>query len=633
MAVFKSIVFMILALIFSSVIADERILSYQSTIQVFPDGTMQVEDNIRVRAEGIKIRRGIYRDFPTRYKDKFGNNYRVNFDVIKVLRDGRSESFHTKAQNNGVRLYIGNKNVQLAKGEYEYTIVYGTDRQLGFFENHDELYWNATGNGWIFPIDKVEVKVLLPQSIPSSDLTLDAYTGRQGAKGKDFQATINYNGNAQFSSSRILQSYEGLSIVVSWPKGYIKEPDLAENIGYVLDDNISLLLGLAGLLIVFMYYYLVWLKVGKDPESGVIFPHYSPENGFSPASMRYISRMGYDHKTFATAIVNLAAKGALEINDSSSDKYKLKKLQSDDIELAAGEAVLLKKLFSESDNITLKNTNHTIIAATIDAHKKSLKKDYNTIYFKKNSLWLIPGFIVSAIFIAIIFISVESSAGPENLFLLFWLTGWTVGVVVMTKLAIKFWRSALAGKSYMAAIGTTLFALPFVGVEIFVLIKFQFSIPLVLTVAAIISLNMLFYQWLKAPTRMGRKLLDKIDGFKMYLEVAEKDELNLKNPPEKTPEIFESYLAFAMALDVEQQWAEKFTRVFLQLQEQGRSYHPTWYHGSHWHADNPSSFTASVGSSLSSAISSSSMAPGSSSGTGGGGFSGGGGGGGGGGGW
>jgi len=630
---FCTLVLTIFTFLSSPIVADERILSYQSNIEIFTDGDMQVEDNIRVRVENNIIKRGIYRDFPTRYKDKLGNNYHVKFDVIRVLRDGQSEPFHTKAQNNGVRLYVGSKNYQLPVGEYEYTIVYRTNRQLGFFENHDELYWNVTGNGWVFPIDKVEVKVILPQNIPTDSLKLEAYTGAYGAAGRDYQSSLNYDGIPQFVTSRTLQSYEGLTVVVNWPKGYIKEPDLAESIGYVLDDNFSLLLGLIGLIIIFLYYYLVWQKVGKDPDTGVIFPHYYPESGFSPASMRYISRMGYDHKTFATAVVNLAAKGALEINDSSSVEYSLIKLNSVDIELAAGESILMQKLFSESDTIILKNTNHKLIAASLAAHKKSLKQDYNKIYFKKNSVWLLPGFILSAVFIAIIFLMVKSSAGPENLFMLVWLSGWTLGVVVIVKLVIKYWRSAMSGKSYLPAIGTTLFALPFVSVEIFVITKYQFSIPLVLIVAAIISLNMLFYHWLKAPTRIGRKLLDKIDGFKMYLEVAEKDELNLKNPPEKTPEIFESYLAFAMALDVEQQWAEKFTAVFLRLQEQGTTYQPVWYHGSHWNAHNLTNFTSSVGSSLSSAISSSSMAPGSSSGSGGGGFSGGGGGGGGGGGW
>ena len=138
---------------------------------------------------------------------------------------------------------------------------------------------------------------------------------------------------------------------------------------------------------------------------------------------------------------------------------------------------------------------------------------------------------------------------------------------------------------------------------------------------------------MKRPTPVGRRLLDEMSGFREYLEVAEKDEMNLRNPPHRTPQLFEQYLPFALAMGVEQQWAERFTEVFAGLQGPNQtSYHPSWYNGS-WNSLDLSSNTASLSSGLGSAISSSVTAPGSSSGSGGGGFSGGGGGGGGGGGW
>ena len=130
----------------------------------------------------------------------------------------------------------------------------------------------------------------------------------------------------------------------------------------------------------------------------------------------------------------------------------------------------------------------------------------------------------------------------------------------------------------------TLFALPFVvgeGFGIYVLGE-SLGFGFVLLLLTVIGTNYAFYNWLKAPTRAGRKLLDKLHGFKMYLEVAEKDELNLRNPPQKTPALFEVYLPFAMALDVEQVWAEKFAAVFQGLAAQGQRYAPAWYHGDHW---------------------------------------------------
>jgi len=398
--------------------ADERILSFTSNIQVFIDGSMQVTETIKVNAEKNKIKRGIYRDFPTHYKDQLGNNYKVQFDIKSVLRNGEVENYHIQTKANGIRLYLGDKNHRLSMGEYTYSITYRTDRQLGFFNDHDELYWNATGNGWIFPIDKVLVEIQLPDAISSDNLALEAYTGRTGSKGNDYQSTVNSYGNAQFATSRTLLAYEGLTIVVSWPKGIIKEPDFTQKTGYLLKDNLPLLVGLIGLLIIFFYYLWVWNKVGKDPEAGVIFPHYNPPKGFSPASMRYIFRMSYDHKTFATAIVNLAVKGALEISESVK-KYSLIRSLNTDVELAAGEAVLMEQLFSESSTISLENTNHRIIANAISAHNSSLKNDYHKIYFMMNSVWLLPGILTSIGAIAAIFLTANSNDGPASL-VLFW---------------------------------------------------------------------------------------------------------------------------------------------------------------------------------------------------------------------
>ena len=130
----------------------------------------------------------------------------------------------------------------------------------------------------------------------------------------------------------------------------------------------------------------------------------------------------------------------------------------------------------------------------------------------------------------------------------------------------------------------------------------------------LISINIFFYQWMKAPTYRGRKLLDRIEGFKMYLSVAESEEMKTAHAPVKTPELFELYFPYAMALDVENQWNERFSQVFYYLEQQDYHHSPKWYHGRHWDSQNLTGFSSAIGSGLSSAVSSSSTAPGSSSG-------------------
>jgi uncharacterized membrane protein len=140
------------------------------------------------------------------------------------------------------------------------------------------------------------------------------------------------------------------------------------------------------------------------------------------------------------------------------------------------------------------------------------------------------------------------------------------------------------------------------------------------------------FMWIDAPTKEGRGVLDRVAGFKQYLSITERERLDRMNPPEDTPELFERYLPYAIALDVENRWADRFAGVLAAAAAQGRQGFG-WYSGSGDPWNNPGRFVDSVGSSLASTISSASTAPGSSSGSGGGGSSGGGGGGGGGGGW
>ena len=174
----------------------ERITDFQSWILVHRDGSMSVSEEIRVICEGKQIKRGIFRDFPTRYKDRHGKTFQVTFDVREVLRNGRPESYHIENLSNGERVYMGRKDTLLKPGAYTYRISYKTSRQIGFFKDFDELYWNVTGNGWSFPIDHAEAVVSLPPG--AKILKETAYTGVQGGKGQDYTVKIGGAGGGLF---------------------------------------------------------------------------------------------------------------------------------------------------------------------------------------------------------------------------------------------------------------------------------------------------------------------------------------------------------------------------------------------------------------------------------------------------
>ncbi|MGI9307790.1 MAG: DUF2207 domain-containing protein, partial [Gammaproteobacteria bacterium] len=567
-----------------------------------------------------RIDEGFYAD----YRDRLNNRIQVGFEVLKVTRDGRNEPYFTERRSNGVRVYIGDENYFLPTGEYEYAITYRTNRQLGFFDNHDELYWNVTGNGWGFAIQEASANIRIPAGVEQSAMAIEGYTGPFGSKAQDYTARITGNSTAFIEATRTLNSREGLTVVLSWPKGVVLEPTAADRAGYLLSDNRGVLLALGGLLLMTAYLYFVWHRYGRDPEAGAVFPHYEPPPKLSPGACRYIQRMAHDHQCFAAAVLNLAVKGYLTIHEGATEALRaagldsqreevLEQLQQsldsqsglsktllgpllelaiDRLEaaddntfvlektdsivglpaLAPGEKALLAKLFVGEKYMVLISKNHQKISAAISAHDKALKRYYQKVNWASNTGLLFPVVFIAAACFAFVFMSAEV----------------TPLVVMLMVLSVPL----LGGFAYL----------------------------------------------LKAPTVIGRKTMDRIDGFKEYLSVAEADDLKRIEgiagaSPEKTPELFERLLPFAVALDVEQPWAEQFEILFMKISaEKGQSYRPGWYN-THRSVGRFSDFTTGLSSSLSTAISSSSAAPGSSSGGGGGGSSGGGGGGGGGGGW
>ncbi|MEP7042557.1 MAG: DUF2207 domain-containing protein [Dokdonella sp.] len=614
--------------------ADERILDFHSDIAIAADAGMQVTETIRVRGEGDRIRHGIYRDFPTDYRDAAGNRVHVDFEPLGLLRDGHDEPFHTEAQGNGVRVYFGSSDSVLAPGDYAYALRYHTTRQLGFFADHDELYWNVTGNGWDFPIDAASATVTLPGAIAATDIQVEGYTGAQGSKAQDYIASADAASHAQIRSTRALAPREGLTVVVGFPKSIVAEPAAAQRAIWFLRDNGGVLVGGAGLLLMWGYYLVQWWRVGRDPKPGVIIPEYSAPAGFTPGALRHIERMRYDNRCFAADVVDLGVRGALKIVQDGKD-YQLQRTRGANADVLPLESELLKSLFGESEVLALKQSEHTRIAAALKAHEASLKNSGIGRYFNTNGRYVIPGAVIGAVaLIAGLLVRGISPALAGGGFILVWLSAWTFGVVALVGQAIAAWRAPPSLIGYGGALFLTLFALPFVAGEVVGIGAFVglTSVGFSIVAAALVLTNIAFFHWLKAPTLEGRKLLDHIAGLRLYLGVAERDELARQKAPPLTSDEFQRFLPYALALGVEKTWADRFAETVGPAAAAAAASAVGWYQGS-GNLSNLGSFTDGLGSSLSSAISSSSSAPGSSSGGGGGGSSGGGGGGGGGGGW
>ncbi len=622
----------------------ERILSYHSDITVGKDGWLKVVETIRVRSARKKINHGIYRDFPVRYRKRDYSKVVVPFEVVSVQRDGKTEPYHIESEGEFKRVKMGRKGVFIKPGVYTYKLTYRTHRQIGFFKDRDELYWNVTGNEWEFPIDKASATVTLPEGVPADKIKCEGYTGKEGEKGQQYRCSVDAAGRATFSTTGPLGKTEGLTIVATFPKGFVDEPTFAQKLNYFFADNGIVLAALIGLVVVGVYYLVAWSKVGRDPPKGVIIPLFEPPDGLCPASVRYVLRMGFDKTCFVASVINLAVKKYLTIDEDDGD-YSLTRIDgADKSDLSRGENKVARRLFVGSKSIIeLDNANHSKFGKAIAGLKEILGNEYKGKLFFANLKWFIVGAIISVMsLLAVGLVAVFVEGRPEVAFLAVWLSGWSVGVFFLALQVFTAWKSTGKGKAVGrvakggGALFITLFAVPFFAGEIIVLcILVSMTTIWLLPVLILLGLiNVRFYHLLKRPTIEGRKIMDQIEGFKMYLGTAERDMLDAVHPPTQTPELFEQFLPYALALDVENAWAEKFSDVLERAAAAGEGgYSPAWYHGTAWSSLGAATFASSFGGSFSSALSSASTAPGSSSGSGGGGSSGGGGGGGGGGGW
>ncbi|MGJ8698086.1 MAG: DUF2207 domain-containing protein [Verrucomicrobiaceae bacterium] len=625
--------FLLLASVLSGA---EKITSFHSRVTVFPDGWLDVVETIVVRVEGKEIRRGIFRDFPQTYQTRWGFREKRPFEVESVTRNGRREAHQVNQIQMGTRVLIGSEDVMLPRNtEQIYEIRYRTRFQLITGENGvDELYWNVTGNEWGFPIDRVSAVVEIPSGITIQEAF--AWTGPAGAKGRDY--TSDHEGNrAVFESTKGMGKGEGMTVIVKWPTGLL-EAAAYEKPG-LFESNPGLVTGMmlvgAGLL----FYVVMWFLVGRDPPKGVIIPRWEPPEGFTPGGVRYLRNLRFDDLCFSAGLLGLAAEGHLKMDEKNGEYSVTKKGGPPPMSPVAG--ALFSKLFRYKKKVRLVTSNHATISGARTAFAEALVGKIDRSYFLANfNAWL-PG--ITCGLLGMLFMLMASANGDASFvgFFLFLVLIFSTFSRVSTLITLAHcggWNGLKNG--IRRRWGVLLCWVIGWGILAYSTGLWVGVFGLWVFVSGVI-----FHNLIKRPTKKGRRIMDEIEGFREYLKVAEEDRLNLENPPEKTPELFEKFLPFALALDVEQEWSEKFDEVLRAAGKaegstsRGSGYQPSYYTGD-FSRGSQALTAAALGGALTSALTSAAVAPsstGSSGGGfssgGGGGFSGGGGGGGGGGGW
>ncbi|QLF69563.1 DUF2207 domain-containing protein [Peteryoungia desertarenae] len=623
--------------------AAEVIRDYHADIVVEPDATLEVIETITVNAEGDQIRRGIFRDFPLYAQDENGLRRKVDFELLSVERDGQPEPYHTESIAGGIRIYAGSADVLLEPGIYTYTITYRTGRQIRYFDDHDELYWNVTGNGWMFPIEQASATVGLPEGAEPTRTAV--FTGAVGSSETEARV-VPGSGGLEFETTRPLGPQEGLTIVLAFDKGLVAAPSASDSFWWTLRDNINSIISVGGFIIVFAFYLRAWIAVGRDPAKGVIVPRWDAPDGISPALVNYVDNKGFSGAgwtALSASALDLAVKGYVELDDLDKSIVIRRTGKPLKDKLPVGQAVLMDEIGQTGESLTIDKENGERVKKLGESFRSAIEKEHADKYYRANSGYIFVGIAMSvAFFISLlVFGTLDDDAVALMIIPSFF-------AIFFGVFSVGFGKAMQRNRPLIVRIITILVLafFGFIGLSVFALIVasilFDMSasgqLHVILAIGGIILVNLLFLYLMGAPTPLGRRLMDGIEGLRIYLTLAEKDRMNMAGAPTMSPAHFEKLLPFAVALGVEKPWSQAFENWLASAAvgaAAAENYQPGWYHGSNrfGFADRIGGFSSSMASTIASTIptpppSSSSSSSGFS-----GGFSGGGGGGGGGGGW
>ena len=478
----------------------ENIKKFDVAITIEQSGNISVKESISYDF-GTNQRRGIFRNIPVKY-DARGGNYNLRLENINVTDDqGKPLTFTTARDGKNLSIKIGDADIYLT-GLHTYIISYETDRAINFFDDHDELYWNAVGDEWEVPILEATASVTTPAN--SEQINATCFTGSTGSTDQNCQITK--TGNIVTYVTSQLPPNNGLTIVAGLPKGIVHELTTSEKIIRVIQDNWILALPL----LVFVIMLKLWKKYGKNPKGKtIVTAQYEAPNNLTPLAVGTLFDYSVNNQDLSAEIIYLATKGYIHINRIETTKllvlkghdYELKKLKDAGAELTDVDKMLLSGLFESGNELKLSDLSKNV----------SFGKQLQKIKTKA----------IEAL--------VKDKYFPRN--------PWTITIMCVI-IGIIF---AIFGSIFSASI-------------------FGFFGGLASVVSGLIIAGFGFL--MPNRTIKGVETRALILGLKEYLNTAEKDRLEFHNAPEKKPEVFEKLLPFAIALKVDKAWAKQFENIY-----------------------------------------------------------------------
>jgi uncharacterized protein (TIGR04222 family) len=547
--------------------------TFDTRIEVRTDRSLDVTE--RIEAEFTGQWNGIYRAIPIEYRDRAGFNWSIGVKVLSVT-DDEGNPLRTETDREGhrlrIKMWIPGAHDAVRAVRLHYTVTNG----LRFFEDHDELYWNATGDEWDYALGMVTADVVLPDG--AAGIRSTAFNGVYGSASTE--AVISTSGSTlHFAMPRKLEYREGLTVVVGWDKGLIPAPTALDKVLAFLRSNFPL----AFPIVVFAGMFMLWSRRGRDPRLRPIAVQYEAPMGITPAEAGTLTDESVDMRDITATMVDLAVRGYLKIVETEGTKV---------FGISFGEDFAFHRTRPESTWAELTPHERAVLEGLFGSHgEKVTLSDLKNEFYRE-----LPG-IKDGVMKRLV-AQKYYSARPDHVRAKWVAIGFVFGLV------LAFAGTAVGVAWGLSPLATILGG----GLSGLVIIVIGWNMP--------------------ARTEAGTRALENVLGFAEFLGRVEKDALARAR---RTPEMFEAFLPYAMALGLEKEWSRAFNDMQLQP--------PNWYAGRHPMVFSTTDFTSRMSVMSSQAGSAMSSQPRSSSGSGfsggggGGGFSGGGGGGGGGGGF
>jgi len=392
----------------------EIIKKFNSEVSIYKNGVVNVRETIVYDFSTLQ-RHGIFRDIPYTLKNSEGKEFEMPITVLSVKNEYGQDYKYTQSRTGGnVSLKIGDPNKTIT-GAHTYVITYEVEGTLEEFSDHDELYWNVTGNEWKVPIETSSVRLLFPSDVPVSNLKIACFTGPFGSKEVNCSQVYDLLPSLFVTTTKYLNPNEGFTIVAGFDKGYITVIPKKEV------SKLPEYLVLAGL---FIWYFLLplsvilmYLKYGRDPKINTAIPALfePPLDGkrrLTPAESGTIVDESADDKDITATIVDLAIRGYLKITEKdqkslggllSSKDYILTreetyKNKEGEVKLEKHEEALINSLFKDGDEVSTADLLDSFSKDAQNIKDNLYKNAISNGFFPHNpktvrDIWLIVGFL------------------------------------------------------------------------------------------------------------------------------------------------------------------------------------------------------------------------------------------------